>query len=170
MSGVSMMVEIYSNRVEISNPGEPIVSVERFIDSNESPNERLALLMRRMRICEEKGSGIDKVFDAVEASQLPAPDFRVEHNRTAVTIYGPKDLEAMDRDDRIRSCYQHCALKYVMGEHMTNRTLRDRFRLPETKSAMVSLVISATIEEGHVKPDERVGSSRKYARYLPTWA
>ena len=32
------MVEIYSNRVEISNPGEPIVPVERFIDGYQSRN------------------------------------------------------------------------------------------------------------------------------------
>lgn len=32
IGGASMIVEIYANRVEISNPGEPIVPVERFID------------------------------------------------------------------------------------------------------------------------------------------
>jgi ATP-dependent DNA helicase RecG len=32
MSGASVMIEIYSDRVEISNPGEPLVPVERFID------------------------------------------------------------------------------------------------------------------------------------------
>jgi ATP-dependent DNA helicase RecG len=76
ISGTSLMVEIYSDRVEISNPGEPIVPVERFIDGYQSRNERLADLMRRMRICEEKSSGIDKVIHAAEAYQLPAPDFR----------------------------------------------------------------------------------------------
>jgi ATP-dependent DNA helicase RecG len=54
IGGSSVMVEIYSNRVEISNPGEPIVPVERFIDGYQSRNERLADLMRRMGICEEK--------------------------------------------------------------------------------------------------------------------
>lgn len=44
--GTSMMVEIYSDRIEISNPGVPIVSVERFIDGYQSRNERLANLMR----------------------------------------------------------------------------------------------------------------------------
>ncbi len=36
MGGASVMVEIYSNRVEISNPGEPVVPVERFIDGYQS--------------------------------------------------------------------------------------------------------------------------------------
>lgn len=170
LTGASVMVEIYANRVEIGNPGEPVVPVERFIDGYQSRNERLADLMRRMRICEEKSSGIDKVINAAEVFQLPAPDFRAGHNRTIVTIYGPKDFEDMDRDDRIRACYQHCALKWVMSERMTNQSLRERFHLPESKSAIVSQIISASIEVGASKADEKVGASRKYARYLPFWA
>jgi ATP-dependent DNA helicase RecG len=40
-----------------------------------SRNEALASLMRRFRICEERGSGIDKVVFEVELFQLPAPLF-----------------------------------------------------------------------------------------------
>ncbi len=170
MGGASVMIEIYSNRVEISNPGEPLVPVERFIDGYQSRNERLAALMRRMGICEEKSSGIDRVVHAAEVLQLPAPDFRAGHRRTVVALSGPKDFDAMDREDRVRACYQHCALKWVMSERMTNQSLRDRFHLPESKSAIVSQVIAATIEMGLIKPDEKVGASRKYARYLPFWA
>lgn len=170
IGGASVMVEIYSNRVEISSPGEPVVPVERFIDGYQSRNERLADLMRRMHICEEKSSGIDKVIHAVEAFQLPAPDFRAGHRRTIVIIYGPKDFEDMDRDDRIRACYQHCALKWVMSERLTNQSLRERFWLPEVKSAIVSQIIAATTEAGLIKLDERVGASRKFARYQPFWA
>lgn len=170
LGGASVMIEIYSNRIELSNPGEPMVPVERFIDGYQSRNERLADLMRRMGICEEKSSGIDKVVHAAELFQLPAPDFRVGHRRTIVTIYGPRDFDDMDRDDRIRACYQQCALKWVMSERMTNQSLRWRFNLPEAKSAIASQVIAATIELVLIKPDEKVGGSRKYARYLPFWA
>ncbi len=170
MSGASVMIEIYSNRLEISNPGEPIVPIERFIDGYQSRNERLASLMRRMGICEEKSSGIDRVIQTAELFQLPAPDFRISSSRTLVVIYGPRKFEGMDRDDRVRACYQHCALKWVMSERMTNQTLRERFRLAEGKSAIVSQTIAAAIESGLVKADEAVGGSRKYARYLPSWA
>lgn len=170
IGGASVMVEIYSNRVEISNPGEPIVPVERFIDGYQSRNERLADLMRRMGICEEKSSGIDRVVQAAEVYQLPAPDFRAGHRRTVVTIFGLKPFEEMDRNDRVRACYQHCALKWVMSERMTNQSLRDRFRLAEDKAAIASQIIAATIEAEMIKPDESVGTSRKFARYLPFWA
>lgn len=170
MAGASVMIEIYSNRLEISNPGEPLVPVERFIDGVQSRNERLAGLVRRMGICEEKGSGIDRVVHAAEVFQLPAPDFRAANSRTLSVIYGLRKFEEMDREDRIRACYQHCALRYVMSERMTNQTLRERFRLPESKSAVTSQVISAAIDSGLVKADEAVGTSRKFARYLPFWA
>lgn len=170
VGGASVMVEVYSNRVEISNPGEPIVPVERFIDGYQSRNERLADLMRRMHICEEKSSGIDRVVQAAEAYQLPAPDFRSGHRRTVATIYGPIPFEDMDRNDRVRACYQHCALKWVMSERMTNQSLRERFHLGEDKAAIASQIISATIEAGLIKADESVGGSRKFARYLPFWA
>jgi ATP-dependent DNA helicase RecG len=170
LGGSSVMVEIYSNRLEISNPGEPVVPVERFIDGYQARNERLADLMRRMGVCEEKSSGIDRVVQAAEVFQLPAPDFRVGHRRTIVTIHGPRPFEEMLREDRVRACYQHCALRWVMSERMTNQSLRERFRLPENKAATISQVISATIETGLVKPDEQVGGSRKFARYVPFWA
>jgi predicted HTH transcriptional regulator len=144
--------------------------VVRFIDGYQSRNERLADLMRRLGICEEKSSGIDRVIHAAEVYQLPAPDFRVGHLRTSVTIFGPRDFEGMNREDRIRACYQHCALRWVMSERMTNETLRERFHLPETKRTIASQVIAATLDAELIKADETVGGSRKYARYLPFWA
>lgn len=170
VTGASPMIEIYDDRVEISNPGEPIVPVARFIDGYQSRNERLADLMRRMRICEEKSSGIDKVVNAAEVYQLPAPDFRVGYHRTSVVVFGPRVFDEMTRDDRIRACYQHCCLRWVMNERMTNQSLRERFGLPERQSAIASQIISATVEAGLVKLDEAVGTSRRFARYLPGWA
>ncbi len=110
------------------------------------------------------------MINEVEFFQLPAPFFRKTYGRTIVTIYGHKKFEQMDRNDRIRACYQHSALKWTKSEGMTNRSLRERFGLPESKNVVVSQVIAATIEEGLIKPDKRVGTSRKFARYLPFWA
>ncbi|MGQ0562354.1 MAG: ATP-binding protein [Gemmatimonadota bacterium] len=163
------MFEIYSNRIEISNPGDPVVAVDRFIDGYQSRNERLADIMRRFGICEEKSSGIDRVVHDSEFFELPAADLRYTHPRTVVTIFGPRSFEDLDRDDRIRACYQHCVLRYVTSGAMPNQSLRDRFNLHESKSATVSQIIAATIDAGLIKP-EKVGGSRKYASYLPYWA
>jgi predicted HTH transcriptional regulator len=168
--GVSAMVEIYVDRIEISNPGEPLVPVERFIDGYQSRNERLADLMRRFGICEEKSSGIDRAVSAAEAHQLPAPDFQVGFKRTIVIVFGPRSFRMMDRADRIRACYQHCALQWVQRQPMSNQTLRERFKLSESSSGTVSTILGATIEANLIKPDPAAPSGKKYARYLPIWA
>lgn len=169
-SGASVMIEMYADRVEISNPGLPPIRVERFIDEYRSRNERLADLMRRLGICEEKGSGVDKVIKAAELFQLPAPDFRVGETRTTSVLFAHQDFSSMSKPDRIRACYQHCCLMYVSNQRMSNQSLRERFGLPESKVATVSLVIGAAKEAGLIKADESETSSTRYARYLPFWA
>lgn len=168
--GASVMIEVYSDRVEISNPGEPVVPVERFIDGYQSRNERLADIMRRFGICEEKSSGIDRVIQTIEEYQLPAPEFATGLRRTVATIYGPRSFDDMDRADRIRACYQHCCLRYVVREPMTNQSLRKRFKLPGERAETASRIIRDTLEEGKIRLHEAAGTSKRYARYVPFWA
>ncbi len=169
-TGTSVMIEMFSDRIEISNPGIPPIKVERFIDENRSRNEQLANLMRLFGICEEKGSGIDKVVSAAEMFQLPAPDFRVGDTRTTTILFAYQDFGDMSKTDRIRACYQHCCLLYVNNIRMSNQTLRERFDLSETQTATVSQIIGYTKEAGLIKADQSETNSTRYARYLPFWA
>ncbi|MDB9445476.1 ATP-binding protein [Anabaena sp. CS-542/02] len=169
-TGTSVMIEMFSDRIEISNPGIPPIKVERFIDENRSRNEQLANLMRLFGICEEKGSGIDKVVSAAEMFQLPAPDFRVGDTRTTTILFAYQDFGDMSKTDRIRACYQHCCLLYVNNKRMCNQTLRERFDLSETQTATVSQIIGYTKEAGLIKADQSETNSTRYARYLPFWA
>lgn len=170
VKGSSPMVEIFDNRIEITNPGKPLIDPLRFVDhSPESRNELLARFMRRMNICEERGSGIDKVVFECELYQLPAPDFIVGDNYTRVILYGSKTFKTMDKQDKIRACYLHSCLKYVSGEHMTNQTLRKRFGIEEHNYSIASRIISDTIKQGFIKEYDPDNKSRKYAKYLPFW-
>ncbi|MDO8141964.1 MAG: ATP-binding protein [Candidatus Brocadiales bacterium] len=168
--GTSVIVEIYTDRVEISNPGLPIITTDRFIDEYQSRNERLANVMRRFGICEELGSGIDKVVDSAEVFQLPAPDFRVGQIRTTAVLYAHREFDEMSREDRIRACYQHCCLRYVMNKKMTNQSLRERFNLSEKKADAISRVIRDASEKNLIKLEDPENSSRRYAKYVPFWA
>ena len=170
MTGTSVMIEMYDDRIEISNPGLPPIKVERFIDEYRSRNERLGDIMRRMGICEEKGSGIDKVVSAAELFQLPAPDFRAGELRTTAVLFAHQEFPEMSRSDRIRACYQHCCLQYVSGQRMLNQSLRERFGLDDSRVVTVSQVITATKDAGLIKSDDSASSSTRYARYLPFWA
>lgn len=170
VTGTSVMIEMYADRIEISNPGLPPIKVDRFIDENRSRNEALAEIMRRLGICEEKGSGIDKVIKAAEDYQLPAPDFRVKEVHTTAILFAHQEFENMSKKDRIRACYQHCCLLYVNNMKMSNQSLRERFQLPESKTVTASQIIADTKDAGLIKVDTGETSSTRYARYLPFWA
>lgn len=163
------MIEIFSDRIEISNPGIPLVNPERFIDGYLSRNDKLADLMRRMGVCEEKGSGLDKVIFYNEFYQLPPIDVIVTENRTRVSIFSYKTLNELDKKEKVRACYQHACLKYVSNEKMTNQSLRDRFKIEDKNSAIASRIIKDSLEEKLIKEDDPESKSRKYASYLPFW-
>lgn len=167
--GSFVMIEIYSDRIEISNPGIPLIPTDRFIDEYKSRNERLTDVMRRFRICEEKSSGIDKVVGHAEAWQLPAPDFRTGEQHTSVTLFAHKNFDDMDRKERVRACYQHACLLYVSNQRMTNQSLRNRFSLPESKAEAISRIISDAVSDGKIKLDDPENRSRRYAKYIPFW-
>ncbi|MFQ6611424.1 MAG: ATP-binding protein [Fidelibacterota bacterium] len=161
-TGVSVVIEIFSDRIEITNPGLPFIPLERFIDEYQSRNEKMADILRRCRICEEKGSGIDKVIINIEAFQLPALDFRIKSHQTTAFLFAPIPFDNMDRSDRIRACYQHCGLKYVNNEKMTNESLRERFRLKSSQSETASRIIKDTLAEGLIKLDDPTNTSTLY--------
>ncbi|MGZ8159866.1 MAG: ATP-binding protein [Methylobacter sp.] len=171
-SGGSVMVEIYADRIEITNPGQPLIPTERFVDEYKSRNEKLADLMRRMGICEEKGSGIDKVVFSTEYYQLPAPEFRVTPVHTTVALFAHKDFADMEPKERVSACYMHCCLKYVSNEKMSNQSLRERFKLDDTRAkiATVSQIITAAVEQNMIKLDDPENASKRYAKYVPFWA
>ena len=168
--GTSVLVEIYEDRIEISNPGKPIIEPIRFIDEYQSRNEMLASAMRRMGLCEEKGSGIDKVIQQAEIWQLPAPDFQVKETHTKAILYAHKDFNDMDKSDKVRACYQHAAIMYVTNQRMTNQSLRDRFKVEEQNAAVVSRIIRDALNDKLIKPEDPDSKSRKFVRYLPFWA
>ncbi len=169
-TGTGIHIEIFIDRIEITNPGIPIITTLRFIDEYQSRNEKLASFMRRIRICEERGVGIDKVIDAVEKNKLPAPDFLVMEKHTKVILYAHKNFKEMSKNDKIRACYQHCVLKYISSQKMTNQSLRERFKIDARNSATVSRIIDATFKKELIKLDDPESSSRKFAKYIPIWA
>ncbi len=170
VKGSSPMIEVFNNRIEITNPGKPLIDPLRFVDHNpESRNEILARFMRRLNICEERGSGIDKVVSECESHQLPAPHIVVGDNYTRIILYAHKTLRQMDKQDKIRACYLHACLKYVSGEYMSNQSLRDRFGISEKNYSIASRIISETIQAGLIKDYDSENKSKKYAKYVPFW-
>ncbi len=96
------MIEIFKDRIEFTNPGEPIVNhttvlLMRII----LRNDKLADLMRRMGFCEEKGSGMDKVFFYNELYQLPPISVLVVETQNTRNVFIPdKALNDLDKKEK----------------------------------------------------------------------
>jgi len=169
-TGTGPMIEIFDSRLEITNPGIPLIETDRFLDSPpKSRNEALASLMRRVGICEERGSGIDKVVHQTELFQLPAPIFETTPQHTRAVLFAHKSFEAMTGTERVHACYLHACLRYLMHDYMTNESLRERFGLPIEKSATISKIFTVAKKKELIVPAE-TNQSMKFARYLPHWA
>lgn len=170
ISGAGPMVEIFSNRLEVTNPGIPLMDTQRLLDCPpRSRNEALASLMRRMHICEERGTGVDKVVRSCELHQLPAPSFEKVEGSTRATLYALRPLTRMDAEDRIRAVYWHACLRHVCSQHTNNASIRERFGIADGNSSMASRLLkdaeaakAIRVFDGKAAPKQR--------RYVPFWA
>jgi predicted HTH transcriptional regulator len=110
------LIEIYKDRLRISNPGKPLISPDRFIDAPpKSRNEKLAAITKRLGYCEERGSGIDRAIEEIEKQTLRAPLFQEVELSTVVTVYQDSEFKDMSKEERIRACYQHSCLRFERG-------------------------------------------------------
>lgn len=168
ISGAGPNIEMFEDRLEITNPGEPLVTTERMIDlPPRSRNPMLGSLMRRMGLCEEQGSGLDKVIQSIELYQLPPPKLHAEHSSMLAVLYAPQAFGDMTPDQRVRACYQHAVLKWISGEKMKNLSLVERFGIEKKNAPQASLVLKMALAKGLIKPAED-DNVRK--GYIPYWA
>ena len=168
VTGAGPQVEVFGDRIEITNPGRPLVAVDRMIDlPPRSRNEVMASLMRRMGFCEEQGSGLDKVVATVEIFQLPPPLFQPEDSTMRAVLYGPRTFAEMSPDERVRACYFHAVLKFLSGSKMKNSTLCARLGIAERNASQATLVINKALAAGLIRVAD---SDHPRGGYLPHWA
>ena len=142
----------------------------RIIDNPpKSRNEKLAALMRRLGMCEELGTGWDKIVISCELYQLPAPGIEKYEDSTRVTLFSYRSFSALSPEDRLWACYLHACIMHVQGEYLTNSSLRKRFGLKESSSGSVSRLIKEAVEKGIIKPLDP-DTAPRYMKYLPVWA
>lgn len=162
------IISIFEDHIVISNPGIPVVEKSRFIDSPpHSRNESLAAAMHRVGICEERGSGYDKVITYIEENNLPAPEITIHDKSTSVTLRAEKPFSALTKDELVQICYDHACLNYVQGKLTNNYSLRTRFNLDESERYKISRVFKLTLDAGLIK--EKEGTGPKNREYVPSW-
>ena len=173
ITGAGPLIEIYDDRIEISNPGGllPSKRLDRLIGTQpESRNELLARAFRRYKICEERGSGLLKAGLAIEFYGLPPVKFDAGPNYFKVTLLTPRTFTQMTPGERLDACSQHAILKHFSGSAMTNTSLRERLKMPEKQRSMVSILIQEALDQKLIKPADPENKSRKFAEYVPFWA
>jgi predicted HTH transcriptional regulator len=170
VTGTSPLIELFDDRLEISNPGVPLVDTTRLLDTPpRSRNEAVASMMRRMNVCEERGTGVDKVVGSCELYQLPAPQFEAADGFTRSTLFATRALTRMEPAERIRAVYWHACLRHVNGQHTNNASVRQRFAIADTNSAIASRLLKEAEAAGAIRifdPD----AALKLRRYVPRWA
>ncbi len=169
LRGSTPMIELFEDRLEITNPGKPLIETRRMIDDRRSRNEALARTMRDLHLCEERGGGLDKAIHESETAYLPAPDLIASDTTMRVILKGPKEFSEMNKQERIWSTYCHCAIRYVASQPMNNTTLRERFGMGKEDYQAISLLIKETIHEGLIAPADPEQGKRN-ARYIPYFA
>jgi ATP-dependent DNA helicase RecG len=124
--------------------------------------------MRRCHLCEERGSGWDRIAYEIEKHELPAPLVRVTEGNTSVTLFGPRKLKEMDKADRIRAVYLHACLRYVNSEQLTNSSVRERFGLRARDTSTASSYIREALDAGFIAIYDPA-AGKKQMQYVPWW-
>ncbi|MGV1760580.1 ATP-binding protein [Rhizobium sp. A22-96] len=169
VGGVGPVVEIYENRIEVTNPGNSLIATDRILDERRSRNEKLASTMRAFGLCEERGGGLDKTLIEIEADHLPAPDFISSETSMRVVLFAPRAFAQMSKAEKMRACFFHCVLRWLTHDYMSNATLRERFSLAPDDYQAVSAIIAESIKLGRIAPADP-DQGKRNARYVPYWA
>ena len=168
--GSGPIMEIFDSKVEASNPGSLLVEVNRIIDTApHSRNEAMASFLRIVHVCEERGSGFDRMEEGMRDLLIPAPKVETGDNFTRTKLYSYENLNEWKKEDKIRTCYLYTCYCYVNEIEVANGVLRERFGVEEKNKAMMSRIIKNTMDAGYIKlVDETVAV--KSRRYIPYWA
>jgi len=169
--GTNIMVELFTNRMEFSNAGCPLVEIDRIIDTVPvSRNENIAGFMHKCNICEERGSGYEKIITATSKNNMPAPIIRNQSNQfTKVILLAQMPFDMLPKEDKIRTCYMQACLAYMEHSAISNADLRLVFGLSDEEMPKASRLIKDVVGKGLIKPLD-ANTAPRYMKYIPYWA
>lgn len=132
-------INIFSNRIEISNPGNlpPGVTIKNIKDSQFSRNEIIASILKDMDYLEEYGRGIDIVFSKMQEWGLLDPIFKNMSNTFRVVLLGEALKDLNERQVVIWNTLQD-------KRQMTARNCKDMF--PHVSRATIGIDLNKLVE------------------------
>ncbi|MFA6597149.1 MAG: ATP-binding protein [Ignavibacteriaceae bacterium] len=90
ITGATIKIYIYDDKVEVFSPGVPIHSLEKFKNFNvppESRNPKIAYLFNEIDVVEELGLGMKELKKIADEKFLPRPSFRMDGQYFITTLY-----------------------------------------------------------------------------------
>lgn len=167
--GSGASIEVFTSRLEATNPGSLLVPKDRIIDSPPKVrNERVAAFLRRLHLCEERGSGFDRIEEGLARIHLPSVKVETGEDFTRIVLSWKSDSKDWDIDDRLRTVYYSTCLDYISGRPTTNATIRARLGLKEKDAPIVSRLVQKAVEDGLVRiQDPNAGARAR--KYIPYW-
>ncbi len=168
IGGSGPVVEIYTDRIEVTNPGNSLIEVDRIIDERRSRNESLGSAMRTL------ASAKSAEVASIKPSSTSKNAFCLRRIRGIREFHAscylwPEEVRATFKADKIWSCFCHCVVRWIRHDYMSNTTLRGRFSLAKDEYQAVSDVIANARQAGRIVPAEP-DQGKRNAKYVPYWA
>ena len=168
--GSGPCVDVFSTRLEATNPGRLLVAKDRIIDAPPKVrNEVIAAFLRRMHFCEERGSGFDRIDEGFGAMHLPSVLVETDADFTRVILSWLSSFKDWSIKDKVRTIYYSSCLDYLRGRNTNNMSVRSRLGLQEKDIAIVSRLVQSTVNEGLIKLEDPSAGPRA-RKYIPYWA
>ena len=88
LDGATMDVTVWDDRIEVRSPG-PLpghITVDNMRDEHYSRNPRIMRVLKTMRLVEEYGEGVDRMYREMESRLLEPPLFEATSSSVTVTL------------------------------------------------------------------------------------
>ena len=159
VKGTESAVEIFDDRIEITNPGglPRQITGKNFGKLSVRRNEILADLFFRLRIVEKAGTGIPRMRELLNRAGLPLPEFEDEGESFRVTIRRPVifndslEIYSQEFEKEISSFpeRQRWILRMVMNGHKINLSILRR-QFPEVAEITLRRDLVHLKKEGYI--------------------
>ncbi|MBC3186072.1 hypothetical protein H7347_05695 [Corynebacterium sp. zg-331] len=168
-TGKFLTVEVFADRAEVTNPGTPLISPERFIDApSTTRNPKLGAALCQAQFVEQRGSGWDKVVQSLESEKFPPALVRA-NGSTTVTLSAFRPFPLLSQQERHQAVYQHTCLAFLEGRVVNNSSIRARLGLRDSQASQVSRLLKDCIAANLIRPRDPHAGARAM-HYIPAWA
>jgi len=133
--GASITIEMFDNRVEVSNPGGLLMSVKKdFGHKSMSRNPLIFGLFTRMHLVERIASGIPRMREAMKEAKLPKPIFHTDGMFTVIFERPNQELVLTEANTTKALSKNQLAIILLMKEnsHITLTEIENTLDLSKT--------------------------------------